>query len=69
MIVDMLLAYDATDKVPSRCYRSDADALQASSLEGHDKIVEMLLTKGANAIGLLYRLLLQKRTTRLLRCF
>lgn len=49
MIVDMLLAYDATDKVPSRCYRSDADTLQASSLKGHDKIVEMLLTKGANA--------------------
>lgn len=49
MIVEMLLAYDTTVKVPSRCYRSDADALQTSSLEGHDKIVEMLLTKGANA--------------------
>ena len=49
MVVEMLLAYDATVKVPSTCYRSDADALQTSPLEGHDKIVEMLLTKGANA--------------------
>ena len=48
MIVEMLLAYDATVKVPSRCYGSDADALQTSSLEWHDKIVEMLLVKGAN---------------------
>ena len=69
MIVEMLLADDATVKVLSRCYRFDADALQASSLEEHDKIVEMLLTKDANTIALLYRLLLQKGTRRLLRCF
>ena len=49
MIVEMLLAYDAIIRVPSRCCRSDADALQTSSLEGNDKIVEMLLIKGANA--------------------
>lgn len=49
VIVEMLLAYDATVQLRSRCYRSDADALQTSSLEGHDKIVGMLLTKGANA--------------------
>ncbi|KAF2174372.1 hypothetical protein K469DRAFT_614744, partial [Zopfia rhizophila CBS 207.26] len=49
MIVEILLAYDATVKVSSRCYRSDADALQASLSEGHNKIVEMLLTKGVNA--------------------
>ena len=47
--VGMLLACDATVQVPSRCYRSDADALQTSSLEGHDEIVGMLLTKSANA--------------------
>lgn len=47
--VEMLLTYDATVHVPSRCYRSDVDALQTSSLEGHDKIVGMLLFKGANA--------------------
>ena len=45
----MLLAYGATVKAPSRCYRPDGDALQASSSGGHDKIVEMLLAKGANA--------------------
>lgn len=45
----MLLAYGATVKAPSRCYRPDGDALQASSSGGHDKIVEMLIAKGANA--------------------
>lgn len=32
-----------------RYYRPDVHALQASSSGGHDKIVEMLLAKGANA--------------------
>ena len=49
MVVEMLLTYDATIIVPSRCYRSDADALQTPSLEGHEKIVVMLLIKGAIA--------------------
>lgn len=31
MIVEMVLAYDASVKVSSRCYRSDADALRTSS--------------------------------------
>ena len=49
MIVEIPLAYDTAVKVPGRCYKSDAVALQTSTWEGHDKIVEMLLTKGANA--------------------
>ena len=28
MVVEIVLAYDASVKVPSRCYRSDADVLQ-----------------------------------------